>query len=150
METNNFTFRQATKADETAIKALIKEVDINPLGIHWERFLLVVDVDDQLIGCGQIKPHKDGSRELASIAVRRGWRNQGIARAIIQNLMNRQGRPLWLTCRSKLTVFYEPFGFVEIKELTQMPTYFKRASRFFRLFKWLTRTEAELAVMVWR
>ena len=150
MDQTELTFRKATKLDQEAIKSLIKEVDINPLGIKWQRFLLVVDEEDLLIGCGQIKPHKDGSRELASIAVRRGWRKQGIAKAIIRELMADTTPPIWLTCRHKLTVFYEPFGFKEVEDLGEMPPYFKRVARLFRFFRWISRTDMKLAVMVRR
>ncbi len=150
MNINNNTFRQATQADETAVKALIKEVGINPMGIHWQHFLLVVDEEDHLVGCGQIKPHKDGSRELASIAVQREWRNQGVAKRIITQLMAEEERPLWLMCRSPLALFYAPFGFVEVRDLAEMPPYFRRVARFVRALTWVARKEPRLAVMVWR
>lgn len=150
MERNKLIWRKATATDQDAIRALVKEVDINPLGIKWQRFLLAVNDKDQLVGCGQIKPHKDGSFELASIAVRRGWRNQGIAKTIINNLLADATPPLWLTCRQELTVFYEPFGFREITDLSEMPPYFKRVARMFRLFQWISRLDMKLAVMVWR
>jgi hypothetical protein len=36
-------------------------VRINPMDLDWRHFWLVVDQDDSLIGCGQIKPHSDGT-----------------------------------------------------------------------------------------
>ena len=150
LDQTELIFRKANASDQDAIKSLIKEVDINPLGIKWQRFLLVVDEEDQLIGCGQIKPHKDGSRELASIAVQRAWRNQGVAKAIIDKLIAEATPPIWLTCRHKLTVFYEPFGFREVEDLSTMPPYFKRVARLFQFLQWISRTDMKLAVMVWR
>ncbi len=150
MEQNRLILRKATAADQEAIKTLIKEVGINPLGIKWQRFLVAVDDHDQLVGCGQIKPHKDGSFELASIAVRHGWRNQGIAKTIINHLLAEATPPLWLTCQHQLTSFYEPFGFREITDLSEMPLYFKRVARMFRLFQWIPRLDMKLAIMVWR
>ena len=152
MEATKFTLRPATQNDEAAIKALIKEVNINPLGLKWQRFWVAEDADGQLIGCGQIKPHNDQSHELASIAVKRPWRNQGVAKAIIEHLMTQQGSPLWLTCRSGLIDFYEPFGFTHITDLAEMPAYYKRVSRLFHLYKLFARKDRqqELAVMLWR
>ena len=40
----------------------------------------------EVIGCAQIKPHRDGSRELASLVVHPDYRGQGIARRMIQYL----------------------------------------------------------------
>lgn len=144
-----YTLRPATKADQPAIKALIRAAGINPLGLGWPRFVVAIDGQGQIIGCGQVKPHRDGSRELASIAVTRQWRRQGVAREIITWLQREHGRPLWLTCMDRLVPFYEPFGFVEVSDLYQMPSYYRRAKRFMRLFLALTRSQGELAVMVW-
>jgi N-acetylglutamate synthase-like GNAT family acetyltransferase len=144
-----FTLRPATPSDQAAIKALIREVGINPMGLDWQRFVVAVDEDGQFIGCGQVKPHRDGTRELASIAVRKGWRRQGVARAIIERLQGDYGRPLWLTCVNRLIPFYEPFGFVEVTDLSQMTAYYRRAKRFMKLVQLLSRHHYYLAVMVW-
>ncbi|MEW5988852.1 MAG: GNAT family N-acetyltransferase, partial [Chloroflexota bacterium] len=121
----------------------------NPSGLDWQRFVLAVDGRDEMIGCGQVKPHRDGSWELASIAVVPEWRGRGVARAIIEHLMARADPPLWLMCNSKLIPLYERFGFREVKETAAMPPYFRRiihlASPFFRLLP----AGEYLAVMVW-
>lgn len=143
------TLRPATQADQPAIKALIREVGINPMGLDWRRFLVAVDEDGRFIGCGQVKPHKDGTRELASIAVVREWRRRGVAGDIIERLKAEHGRPLWLTCRSTLVPFYQPFGFVEITDVNQMSSYFRRAKRFVNLLVALTRSKIYMAVMLW-
>jgi N-acetylglutamate synthase-like GNAT family acetyltransferase len=132
-----------------AIKALIKQVGINPMGLEWPRFVVAEDAQGQFIGCGQVKPHRDGSRELASIAVVKGWRRRGVARAIIEHLQQQYGVPLWLTCMNRLTPFYEQYGFRETAVPQQMPPYFRQARRFFSLYKALARVEGQLAVMVW-
>ncbi len=144
----NFSIQPATKEHQPAIKALIHEANINPMGLKWERFLVALDNDGVLIGCGQVKPHGDGSRELASIAVAREWRNQGIARAIIKELTEQHPLPLWLTCMSRLVPFYEQFGFVEMVDRKQMPPYFRRAVQFFPLYARLMSVQGYLAVMV--
>lgn len=144
----NFSIHPATKVHHPAIKALINEAGINPMGLKWERFLVALDNDGALIGCGQVKPHGDGSRELASIAVAREWRNQGVARAIIKALTEQHPLPLWLTCMSRLVPFYEPLGFVEMADRKQMPPYFRRAVQFFPVYARLMSVQGYLAVMV--
>jgi len=144
-----FRLRSAVEADQSAIKGLIREVGINPMSLDWRRFVVAEDVTGQFIGCGQVKSHGDGTRELASIAVKKGWRRRGVAAAIIEHLQVDHGRPLWLTCVNHLIPFYEPFGFVEVTDLHQMTAYYRRAKRFMWLFQLLSRHKYYLAVMLW-
>jgi N-acetylglutamate synthase-like GNAT family acetyltransferase len=139
--------RMATRKDIPAIRALINEVNINPTGLDWRRFLVVVTPEDQLLGCGQIKPHYDGSRELASIAVQEQARGQGIARLVIQELLSREKkRPLFLMCRARLELLYVKFGFITIG-LEKMPPYFRRISRLERIINYTAKPEDRLSVM---
>ena len=95
MYLGDFMICSATKQDFPAIRALIYAVHINPTGLDWRRFLVAVTPDNELLGCGQVKRHFDGSRELASIAVQEQARGQGLARAVIQELLVREtARPL--------------------------------------------------------
>lgn len=141
------TIRPATAEDDAAIKALICSVQINPLGLDWRRFRVAVDANGRLLACGQIKEHGDGSHELASIAVEKAWRGQGLARAIIESLLADHTGPLWLTCVNRLTPLYEKFGFVEVTAVDDMPPYFRRVVRLFRIFQFFRRSDDYLAVM---
>lgn len=127
----SFILRPAGAADFPAIRDLIHAAQINPMGLNWRRFILAVDDQGRLIGCGQIKPHGDGSRELASIAVIPEWRQRGVARVIIQSLLAAAPGPLYLTCRGELGGFYERFGFRRILA-PEMPPYFRRIERLAR------------------
>ena len=141
--------RPATAGDSSRIRSLILRVGINPTGLDWRRFLVAVDDGDRLLGCGQVKPHGDGSREVASIAVRPAWRRVGVASAIIRDLLRLHPPPLWLTCRSSLTGFYGRFGFEEVLLTEAMPRYFRRIVRLVRIAGRLGAGE-HLAVMIWR
>jgi len=143
-----YSIQAATEAHQPAIKALIHDTGINPMGVKWQRFLVALADDGALIGCGQVKPHRDGSRELASIAVSRAWRRQGIASALIEALIEQQPLPLWLMCMSHLIPFYEPFGFVTITDRQQMPPYFRRILWIFPVFARVSAGSGYLAVMV--
>jgi N-acetylglutamate synthase-like GNAT family acetyltransferase len=142
-----FSLREATAGDQEAITRLIRAVRINPLSLRWSRFLVAVDGDGRVVGCGQIKPHRDGSVELASIAVERAWRRQGIATAVIERLMQDHPGQLWLTCLDKMVPFYRPFGFDQVLDSAVMPPYFRRSLRAARLLKRLSRRPETLAVM---
>jgi amino-acid N-acetyltransferase len=131
------TIRPAEISDQQAIQKLIRQARINPTGLAWERFLVAADQNGKVIGCGQIKPHSDGSRELASIAVIPEYRHQGIASTLIEELLAKSTGELYLMCRSSLGPFYERFGFRSV-ELQDMPPYFKRIDR---LARWVGRLE---------
>jgi N-acetylglutamate synthase-like GNAT family acetyltransferase len=143
-----FYLRPATQDDERTIRALIRQVRINPMGLGWQRFIVAVDPSGKMIGCGQIKHHKDGSRELASIAVVESFRNQGIATAIINQLITSSPLPIYLTCRSNLGRFYGKFGFSEIRG-DLMPPYFKRINKIASLLSRLSHSDQLLLVMVY-
>ncbi|MBK7893948.1 MAG: GNAT family N-acetyltransferase [Anaerolineaceae bacterium] len=145
------TYRPAKASDEAAIKSLIRAVNINPMGLKWPRFLVAVEENGRLVGCGQIKPHRGGSRELASIAVQKEYRRQGIAGEIIQRLLAEEQPPVWLTCMDKLVPFYAQFGFVEVQggDGRSLPFYFRLARALFKPIQKLSRIPGYLAVMVW-
>jgi len=81
----NFKLRQAVIDDSTRIKFLVREAHLNPLGLDWRRFTVAVTPQEGIIGCGQIKTHRDGSRELASVVVDPIWRGEGIAKEVINH-----------------------------------------------------------------
>jgi N-acetylglutamate synthase-like GNAT family acetyltransferase len=141
-----FSLRKATLADAATIRRIISQVQINPMGLYWQRFVLAIGPDGKVIGCGQVKPHSDGSLELASIAVMPAWRGKGIARAMIEYLLENYPGRLYLTCRSQLEPLYQKFGFQAI-QYEKMPPYFKRISRLVSLFNKLFRQPDHLSVM---
>jgi N-acetylglutamate synthase-like GNAT family acetyltransferase len=141
------TLRSARETDFPAIKALIHEVGINPTRLDWRRFTVAETSGGQFIGCGQLKPHSDGTLELASLAVIPSQRGKGVARVIIQKLIAGVPRPLYLTCRSSLRPFYEKFGFRGIIG-AELPTYFRRISKLAGLLNALSIVQDKLQVMV--
>ena len=142
----SFNLRPATQDDASSIKALIHAVKINPIGLNWQRFIVATTPDAGLIGCGQVKLHGDGSRELASIAVVEQWRGRGAARAMIEYLLAAHPAPLYLTCIDSLGPFYARFGFQETP-FGEMPPYFQRIYRLFGAFRGLKLTPKTLLVM---
>jgi N-acetylglutamate synthase-like GNAT family acetyltransferase len=143
---DTYTLRPATQADAGVIRQIIHEVGINPMALDWKRFILATDAEGRVIGCGQVKVHGDGSRELASIAVLPEWRGTGIARRIIVHLLEQQPGRLYLTCRSQLGPLYEKFGFQRIQP-GEMTPYFKRLSRIVSIINKLFRQHESMLVM---
>lgn len=141
-----FSIRPARETEDSPVRELIHSVGINPMGLDWKRFVVAVDEQDKLIGCGQLKPHGQNALELASIAVYPEHRGKGVARAIIEHLLRNSPRPLYLMCESSLGPFYEKFGFRAI-QYEEMPRYFQRISTLAGLVTTLARREEHLLVM---
>jgi N-acetylglutamate synthase-like GNAT family acetyltransferase len=143
----NFNLRPATAADMSQIRALIRQVGINPFSLDWRRFCVAETDEGQFIGCAQLKPHEDGSVELASIAVAPAYRGQGVARALIEYWLAHSPRPLYLMCRSELEAFYTRFGFrVLAATAPDLPPYFRRIYRVVRLMVLLRRRQIPLVM----
>lgn len=129
-----FEIRPARAADQRTIKSIVRAARISPFGLEWPRFLIAELADDQtIIGVGQVKRHRDGSRELASIAVIPEYRHQGVASAIIRALIEREDETLFLTCRRELEGFYVRFGFEAVPR-SALPPFLARIYLAARLF----------------
>lgn len=124
----DINIRSAVEQDFIKIKKLISQVHINPTGLDWRRFIIAETTNGEFAGCAQLKPHSDGSVELASLAVVTEFRNQRIAARLISNLMAIAPRPLYLTCRDVLQSYYEQHGFRVAPE-EELPTYFRRIKK---------------------
>jgi N-acetylglutamate synthase-like GNAT family acetyltransferase len=140
------SIRRARESESRQIVDLIHLVGINPMGLDWKRFVVAVNDRDEMIGCGQLKPHGADILELASIAVYPAHQGRGVARAIIEYLLMDAPRPLYLMCESSLGSFYEKFGFRGI-EYDEMPRYFQRMSKLAGLVTALAHREQRLLVM---
>jgi amino-acid N-acetyltransferase len=141
-----FVLRPALETESGAIKDLIHAVGINPMGLDWKRFIVAVDAQDQVIAVGQIKPHGKDIHELASIAVVPEFRGQGLARAVIDQLLKDSPRPLYLTCVSSLESFYNKFGFVSTS-YEEMPRFFQRLSKLANVMFTFASRDDSLLVM---
>ena len=117
------------------------------MGLDWQRFLVAVDEQGRLVGCGQVKPHGDGTREMASIAVQPEWQGRGVGRMVIERILAEHPLPLYLTCRSTMGPYYQKFGFRALP-LEEMPPYLHRLYRLASFFTSLSRRRSKLLVMV--
>jgi GNAT superfamily N-acetyltransferase len=131
------------------IRSMIRAGNLNPFGLDWHRFLLAVDPGGEIVGCVQVKPHRSGARELASLYVQPAWRHRRVASRLVERILAEQPPPLWLTCRMGLAGFYQRFGFELVTRAGEMPIYFRIVWRFFRCFRFMARSGAGLAVMRW-
>lgn len=142
---SGYEIRSALEIESTQIRKLIDLVGINPMGLDWKRFVVVVE-SGQVVACGQVKPHGSDIRELASIAVHPEYRRRGLARSVIETLLGRHPRPLYLMCMSHNGAMYEKFGFRKLSA-GQTPRYFARIKKLFDASKVFRKSHGELLVM---
>ena len=140
----DFSIRPATKNDAAKIRWLIYRAGINPFGLKWPRFVIAAGDDGQFLGCAQLKPHGDGSIELASLAVEEHFRGKGIARALIEHLLTDCPRPLYLTCRAELGPLYQRFGFRSVGMSDALSPRYHRLRKIFDIFHRLQGRERGL------
>ena len=143
---SNFEIRPALEVESAQIKDLINLVGINPTGLDWKRFIVAVNGNGQVVSCGQLKPHGEDVLELASIGTLPEYRGKGLARLVIESLLQKSPRPLYLMCISHNGPMYEKFGFHIIEE-KEMPKYFRRISKMFNVADLFRKTEEKLLVM---
>jgi N-acetylglutamate synthase-like GNAT family acetyltransferase len=137
--------RSARADDEYAIRLIVRAAWFNPVGLDWRNFM-VVDDGWQLIGVGQVRPHRDGSRELASLAVVPEYQEHGVASAIVGGLLKQEHGAIHLICLERQIPFYARFGFQRV-ERSAMPPYFWRMDRLINALLWLVRRPERLAVL---
>jgi N-acetylglutamate synthase-like GNAT family acetyltransferase len=111
--------RPATEVDRAAILALMRSGDFNRINLQPTCFLVAEDTG-KVIGIGQIKRHRDGTSELASLVVVSDRRGEGIGRALVRALVARHQGPLYLFCLAELESFYAELGFQRV-ERPQLP-----------------------------
>jgi N-acetylglutamate synthase-like GNAT family acetyltransferase len=102
--------RAATVEDQATIRRMIRSAQLNPFGLHWQRFV-VAQSGGQVVGCGQVKILGDGAPELASLAVLPEHQSSGIGRCIVWTLIDRTPGPLYLRCAGHNEGYYLRFGF---------------------------------------
>ena len=123
--------RPAVEQDQAAITAIVRAARLNPIDILWPRFL-VAEEDGRVVGVGQVKPHRDGSRELASIAVIPERQKLGLGSMIVRALIAREHGQLHLMCTAPMAPYYARFGFRRLRS-EEMPPYLRRMERVGRI-----------------
>jgi amino-acid N-acetyltransferase len=102
--------RGATADDQEGIAALVRSERLNPMGLCWQNFV-VAEYAGIISGAAQIRRHKDGSRELASLVVAPPWRGQGVAARLIDVLVASEARQLFVITSERRTAYFARWKF---------------------------------------
>jgi N-acetylglutamate synthase-like GNAT family acetyltransferase len=122
-------------ADQKMIRKIVRGARLNPLSLHWKNFL-IAESDGKIVGVGQVKSHRDGSRELASLAVLPAYQGRGVGSQIVQKLISREiEQTLHLFCGPTVERYYRRFGFTIIASEFLPPS----MARLHRLGNWMAR-----------
>lgn len=141
-----YKIRPALESESAQIKALVNLVGNNPSGLDWKRFVVVVNDEGKVLACGQLKPHGGDILELASIGTLPEFERQGLASAVITELLKTPVRPLYLMCMEHNGSLYEKFGFRKMEE-DEMPKYFRRIKKLFKVADVVMRSGEDLLIM---
>ena len=131
---DEITFRPATEGDVAIIKQMIWSEKLDISSLKWQNFR-VAEHDGQIVSIGQVKRYPNVN-ELGSLVTLPEYRGKAIAGAIITQLEEEVGFPLYLLCESKIEAYYNRFSSRTISWL-DAPALLKFKTSFampFRLF----------------
>ena len=106
----DWTLRRARPEDEPQIRALVRAEKLNPTGINWPAFHVVI-FEGAVIGAAQIRLHRDRSREFGSLVVAPAFRGRGIGRALIHAVLSQERERLHVITTPRGAESYERLGF---------------------------------------
>jgi N-acetylglutamate synthase-like GNAT family acetyltransferase len=109
----SLTVRSATNRDMPAIVRMIGEFHLDYENLEPGQFVIVEDVG-VMVGFGRLKPYPDAT-ELGCVGVHHDWRNQGIGKLIVDELISRGPKEVWIT--TDMPNYFRPMGFVESTEV---------------------------------
>src|SRR5699024_2230345 len=96
-----------------------------------QEFLVAVDADDQVIGCGALHVMWEDLGEVRTLLVADEWLHRGVGRALVDGLED-NARLLGLKrlfCLTFETAFFERRGFTEIGEQVVSPDVYSQLVR---------------------
>ena len=130
--------RSAQAHDQKRIRKIVWDARLDPTTLQWQNFI-VAEVDSApnktIVGIAQIRPYAD-CREFGSLAVLPEYRNQGIARQLIETLLAKETGDVYLDCERSKIPLYTRFGFhvISFKETPRTLKLKSLGARIMRLF----------------
>jgi N-acetylglutamate synthase-like GNAT family acetyltransferase len=118
------TLRTATNKDMPAIVRMIGEFHLDYENLQPQQFVIAED-RDVMVGFGRLKPYSDAT-ELGCVGVLHERRKQGIGKLIVDELISRGPREIWIT--TDLPDYFRSMGFTESHN--SPPSISKKLERF--------------------
>jgi N-acetylglutamate synthase-like GNAT family acetyltransferase len=126
--------RAAIAADQPTITALVRTARLMRWRLAWHNFLVAERIEEgtaRIVGVGQLRPHSDGTLELASLAVIPEEQGHGIGGELVHTLLRKASvsenqHALYLMCEGGKVPYYQRFGFYELTVLATMPRTMRR------------------------
>jgi N-acetylglutamate synthase-like GNAT family acetyltransferase len=109
----SLTVRNATNRDMPAIVRMIGEFHLDYENLEPGQFVIVEDAG-VMVGFGRLKPYPDAT-ELGCVGVLHDRRNQGVGTLIVDELISRGPKEVWIT--TDMPNYFRPMGFVESAEV---------------------------------
>ena len=103
---------EATDEDMVLIKKYVKQFKLDPENLQREQFI-VAKHNDKLVGFGRLKSYSD-CVELGAIGVVPKYRNKGIGKKIIDELIKIGPENIYIT--TDIPEYFYQFGFKIIKD----------------------------------
>lgn len=103
-----------------AAKNLMLPKSHDQLARHFREFVVAVDADDRILGCGALRIYNEGLAEICSLAVDDAAHGTGIGRMLVERLVE-EGRALGLQKVFALTlqeIFFHRVGFRTVPKET--------------------------------
>lgn len=143
----DWTLRRATPDDEPHIRALVRAERLNPTGLDHAAFH-VVSFGPMVVGAAQIRRHRDGSNEFASLVVAPAFRGRGIGGALIRTLVAQERQRLHVITTPHGARTYERLGFRRVPGRTA-PAAVRRNLRIGQLAGALSRLRGQTPLALW-
>ncbi len=126
--------RAATAADQPTINALVRAARLMRWRLAWRNFVVAERIKEgtsRIVGVGQLRPHSDGTLELASLAVIPEEQGHGIGGELVRTLLRKASlggnqKTLYLMCEGGKVPYYQRFGFHELTVAKTMPRTMRR------------------------
>jgi GNAT superfamily N-acetyltransferase len=134
--------RPATTADETWINERYASVHFQPSNLERD-LMIVAEIEGVPAGIGRLVPAGDDACELGGMLVFEDYRGRGIARALIDALLQQtDGRAVYCIPFAELEPIYAGAGFVKITPDATLPAYIQSK------LNWCAREMADRPVIL--
>lgn len=127
----------ATEKDMLAIERLARSFDLDLEEASWNQFI-IAEKEGEIVGFGRLREYSDCT-EIATVGVIHPERNKGIGSSIVNELIRKGPKEIYITC--VIPGFFSRLGFQPVR---QYPSVLRKKVDFCKLYNF---TEEQVFVM---